>query len=119
MNKILDRLQEEYPEATNTDLKYDNPVQLLVATILSAQSTDEAVNEITSRLFEKYKTAEDFAEADREELEELIFSSGYFRNKAKWIQKSCKKLVEDYDSEVPRDIDEMTNLLGVGRKLLT
>lgn len=114
--EILDRFKEEYPEATGTELGYENPLQLLVATILSAQSTDVTVNKITPELFKKYETAEDFAEADREEIEDLIYSSGYFRNKAKWIQKCCKKLVNDYDSEVPRDIEELTKLPGVGRK---
>lgn len=116
VTEILDRLKEEYPDATDTELKYETPFQLLVATILSAQSTDEMVNEITPELFEKYEGVEDFAEADREELEEAIFSSGYYRNKAKWIQESSKMLVEEYNSEVPREIDEMVKLPGVGRK---
>lgn len=114
--EILERLEEEYPEATGTELGYENPLQLLVATILSAQSTDVTVNKITPELFKKYETAEDFAEADREEIENLIYSSGYFRNKTQWIQKCCKKLVNDYDSKVPRDIEELTKLPGVGRK---
>lgn len=114
--EVLKKLREEYPETHGTALSYDNPIQLLIATILSAQSTDETVNKITPKLFKRYKTVEDFAEADRQELEKIIFSSGYFRNKAKWIQKASKKLVTDYDSEVPKDIEKLTDLPGVGRK---
>jgi len=114
--KVLGQLEEEYPNANGTNLEYDSPVQLLVATILSAQSTDATVNKITTKLFKEFKEPEDFADADREKLEELIYSSGVFRNKAKWIQECCKKLVEDYNSEIPRDIDELTKLDGVGRK---
>lgn len=116
LKKIIDRLRKEYPEAHGSSLNYDSPLQLLVATILSAQSTDEKVNEITSELFERFSSAEDFAEADREELESLIYSSGYYRNKAKWIQEACEKIVKDYDSEVPREIEELVKLKGVGRK---
>lgn len=116
VDKIFKRLREEYPEPNGTEINYENPVQLLVATILSAQSTDETTNEITSKLFREYKTVEDFANAEREELEELIYSSGFYRNKAKWIQESCQKLVEDFGGEVPRDIDELIELKGVGRK---
>lgn len=114
--KILNRLREEYPEVWDSSLNYDSPLQLLVATILSAQSTDVKINEITSELFERFSSAEDFAEADREELESLIYSSGYYRNKAKWIQEACEKIVKDYDSEVPREIEELVKLKGVGRK---
>lgn len=114
--EILKKLREEYPEAQGTALSYDNPIQLLIATILSAQSTDEIVNRITPDLFERYKAVEDFAEADRQELEKIIFSSGYFRNKAKWIQKASKKLLTDYNSEIPRDIEKLTKLPGVSRK---
>ncbi len=114
--KILGMLREEYPDFDGTMLKYKNPVQLLVATILSAQSTDEIVNGITADLFQKYETAEDFAEADREEFERLIYSLGYYRNKAKWIQECCTRLVEEFDSKVPRNIKDLTSLTGVGRK---
>ncbi len=116
LEKILNLLRKEYPEADGTDLSYENPVQLLVATILSAQSTDETVNKITPELFKKYKTAKDFANANREDLEKLIYSSGFYRNKAKWIQKSCKMIVDKYNSKIPEDIDELTKLKGVGRK---
>lgn len=114
--EVINQLKEEYPNANGTELKYSSPVQLLVATILSAQSTDTTINKITTKLFKRYKSPEDFATAGREEIEELIYSSGFFRNKAKWIQECCKKLIEDYDSEVPQDIDELTKLKGVGRK---
>ncbi|KXA91679.1 endonuclease III [candidate division MSBL1 archaeon SCGC-AAA259A05] len=114
--KILDRLREEYPDAHGSSLDYDGPIQLLVATILSAQSTDEKVNEITSKLFKRYSSAKDFAEADRDELESLIYSSGYYRNKAKWIQETCERIVKDHNSKVPREIDDLVKLEGVGRK---
>ncbi len=114
--KIIEQLGNEYPDANGTNLNYETPVQLLVATILSGQSTDEIVNEITSDLFQDYKTAEDFVEMDRQELENLIYSSGYYRNKAKWIQECCKRLVEEFDSKIPRDIKKLTDLPGVGRK---
>ncbi len=116
IQKVMTRLRREYPDADGTSLRYDNPLQLLVATILSAQSTDETVNKITEDLFEKYEMCEDFAEAEREELERMIYSSGFYRNKAKWIQECCRKLSKDYDSEVPRDMEELTKLKGVGRK---
>ena len=114
--KVMNRLRKEYPDADGTSLNYENPVQLLVATILSAQSTDETVNKITENLFDRYQEAEDFAKADREELEKSIYSSGFYRNKAKWIIECCRKLVEDYDSKIPEDIEELTQLKGVGRK---
>jgi len=114
--KVLEMLEEEYPNENGTDLYYESPVQLLVATILSAQTTDERVNEIVTDIFQNYRTAEDFASIDKEKLEDLIYSSGYYRNKAKWIKNSCKILVDEYSSKVPEDIDELTELPGVGRK---
>lgn len=115
-NEIINRLHEEYPDANGSSLNYDSPIQLLVATILSAQSTDVKVNEITSKLFKRFKSVKDLAEADREELENLIYSSGYYKNKAKWIQEASKRIVKEHDSEVPQEMDDLVKLKGVGRK---
>jgi len=114
--KILKLLRNEYPNVNGTALNYSNPLELLVATILSAQCTDEKVNEVTEVLFDKYKTAEDYAEADLEELQKIIKPTGFYRNKAKFIKRSTEKLVEDFDSEVPKSIQDLTELYGVARK---
>lgn len=113
--KILEILKKEYPTAT-TELRYKNPLQLLIATILSSQCTDERVNAVTKDLFKKYRTAEDFANSDIEELEEMIRSTGFYRNKARNIKSCCRMLVEEFNSEVPRTMDELTRLPGVARK---
>lgn len=115
-SKILKRLREEYPKAEGTSLEYETPMQLLVATILSAQSTDERTNQITSELFEEHESPADFAGMGRKELEEAIYSSGFYHNKAKWIQETAKKIVEDFDCEIPDDMESLTELTGVGRK---
>lgn len=109
-------MRERYSDVEGTDLNYENNVQLMVATILSAQSTDETVNKITDNLFSELTTVEDFAEVNRDELEELIYSSGYYRNKAKWIKGACEKIVEEYNSKVPKNMEDLMELPGVGRK---
>jgi endonuclease-3 len=114
-SKVLELLEKNYPNA-KIALDYANPLQLLVATILSAQATDQQINMITPRLFKKYKTAEDYASADLQELEQYIKSSGFYHNKAKNIQKCCKALVEKFNSKVPRTMNELVDLPGVGRK---
>jgi endonuclease-3 len=114
-SKVLELLEKNYPNA-KIALKYANPLQLLVATILSAQATDQQINTITPKLFKKYKTAEDYASADLQELEQYIKSSGFYHNKAKNIQKCCKALVEKFNSKVPRTMNELVDLPGVGRK---
>jgi endonuclease-3 len=114
-SKVLDLLEKNYPNA-KIALDYANPLQLLVATILSAQATDQQINMITPKLFKKYKTAEDYASADLQELEQYIKSSGFYHNKAKNIQKCCKALVEKFNSKVPRTMNELVDLPGVGRK---
>ena len=116
VQEILKFLRKEYPNVEGTALKYSTPLELLVATILSAQCTDERVNEVTRVLFDKYKTAKDYAEADLEELEEIIKPTGFYRNKAKFIKESAKTLVEDFNTEVPRSIEQLTKLRGVARK---
>jgi endonuclease-3 len=112
---IMDRLQTAYPDA-HCELNFSNPLQLLIATILSAQSTDKQVNLVTADLFKKYRTAQDFANADQEELQRDIQRLGFFRNKAKSIRACCQKLVERYNGEVPRTMEELVDLDGVGRK---
>ena len=115
MLKIIELLEKEYPDA-KTALNYTNPLELLVATVLSAQCTDKRVNAVTKSLFKKYKTAEDYANADLEELEEDVRPTGFYRNKAKNIKKSCRMLVEKFNSEVPKTMDELLELPGVARK---
>ncbi len=112
---IARALAKEYPDATCA-LHFSNPLELLVATILSAQCTDERVNKVTPELFRKYPTARHYAQAPRSELERDIQSTGFFRNKAKAIQECCRVLDEKYGGQVPRDIDLLVQLPGVGRK---
>ncbi len=113
--KIVELLEKEYSDV-KTALHYTSPLEILVATILSAQCTDKRVNIVTKSLFKKYKTAEDYANADLAELEEDIRSTGFYRNKAKNIKKSGQMLVEKYDSQVPQTMDELIELPGVARK---
>ena len=113
--KIYSRLQAAYPEA-KCALNFESPLQLLIATILSAQSTDKTVNTVTPALFKRYKTAEDFARAKPEELEKMVRSTGFFRNKAKNVQGACRLLVEKHGGEVPKTMEELLELPGVARK---
>ncbi|HSR41473.1 MAG TPA: endonuclease III [Longimicrobiales bacterium] len=113
--RIYELLAREYPDAT-VALRHDNPYELAVATILSAQTTDERVNEVTPELFRRYPTVEDLAEAEEEEVQEIIRSTGFFRNKAKNIVGMARGVVEDHDSEIPRTMEELTDLPGIGRK---
>ncbi len=113
--KIIELLEEEYPKA-KTALHYTSPLEILVATILSAQCTDKRVNIVTQSLFQKYKTAQDYANADLAELEQDIWSTGFYRNKAKNIKNAGRMLVEKFDSQVPRTMDELIELPGVARK---
>ena len=113
--KTIDLLEKEFPDA-KIALDYANPLELLVATILSAQCTDERVNLVTKVLFKKYGKAADYANADLAELEQEIKPTGFFRNKAKNIKKTCQILVEKFDSQVPRTMEEILMLPGVARK---
>ena len=113
--KIIELLEKDYP-AAKTTLHYTKPLEMLIATILSAQCTDKRVNIVTKSLFKKYRTAEDYANADSSELEQDIRSTGFFRNKAKNIKNTCRLLVEKYDSQVPRTMEELLELPGVARK---
>jgi len=108
-------LHKDYPEAGVT-LDFTNPLELLVATILSAQSTDKGVNALTRTLFRKYRSARDYAQADRKELEQDIKPSGFYHNKAKSIQECCRILAEKFGGQVPRTMEELVELPGVGRK---
>ncbi len=113
--RIVRALKKAYPDATCA-LRHETPLQLLVATILSAQCTDQRVNQVTEKLFQKYSTAEDLARIPLTRLEKLIQSTGFFRNKAKNIKACCQALVERYGGQVPRKLEELVELPGVGRK---
>jgi endonuclease-3 len=113
--QVVKMLRRDYPEATCA-LNFQTPLELLVATILSAQCTDERVNQVTKELFKTYRTAADYANAPREELEKAIQSTGFFRNKAKSIASVCKILHEKFGGEIPRDIEALVELPGIGRK---
>ena len=113
--EVLARLKTLYPDAT-CSLDYKTPVQLLVATILSAQCTDERVNMVTPALFERFPDAYAIAEANLMEIETLVKSTGFYRNKAKNIQGACRKIVTDFGGEVPRTMEELTSLPGAARK---
>ncbi|GAB4231260.1 MAG: endonuclease III [Acidobacteriota bacterium] len=113
--EILERLEEEYPDATCA-LHHENAYQLLVATILSAQCTDERVNQVTPELFRRFPDAKSLAAADPTELEELIRSTGFYRNKAKSLLGCCRRLVEAYGGEVPDRMEDLLTLPGVARK---
>lgn len=113
---ILEALEKEYGTDYVCYLNHENALQLLIATMLSAQCTDARVNIVTESLFQKYITAEDFANAKLKELEQEIHSTGFYHNKAKNIIACCKQLVEKYNGEVPNDLEALTSLAGVGRK---
>ncbi len=112
---IIEILDREYPRA-RTALNSNNPLQLLIATILSAQCTDERVNKVTASLFKKYKTARDFAQADLHELEEDVRPTGFYKNKAQSIKRCCADIVSRYRGNIPDNLEDMVTLSGVGRK---
>ncbi|MGD0202559.1 MAG: endonuclease III [Candidatus Bathyarchaeia archaeon] len=113
--KIIELLEKQFPNA-KTALNYSNPLEILVATMLSAQTTDERVNIVTQNLFKKYRTPEDYANVDIKELEQDIHSTGFYHNKARNLKKCCRLLIEKYNSQVPKTMDEMLELPGVARK---
>src|SRR5262245_34952084 len=115
VKKIIAGLKRAYPDA-HCELAHSNPLELLVATILSAQCTDKRVNLVTPFLFKKYRSAADYANADSAALEQEIKTTGFFRNKAKSIQTACRNLIGKHGGAVPRTMDELTALGGVGRK---
>ena len=114
--RIISLLEEEYPGVRGTSLNYRSPLEILIATILSAQSTDEQINKITPDLFKKYRTTADYAYAPREELEEDIRSSGFFRRKAAFTQEVTRVITEEHGGEVPSSMEELTAMKGVARK---
>jgi endonuclease-3 len=113
--KIIELIEKQYPNA-KTALNYTNPLEILIATMLSAQTTDVTVNIVTQKLFKKYRTAEDYAKADIKELEQDIHSTGFYHNKARNLQKCCQLLIEKFHSQVPKTMDELLELPGVARK---
>ena len=113
--KVIELLEKQFPDA-KTALNYSNPLEMLVATMLSAQTTDARVNIVTKKLFKKYLTPEDYANADLKELEQDIHSTGFYHNKARNLQKCCRMLVEKFHSQVPKTMDELLELPGVARK---
>lgn len=113
--RVLRHLKADYPNAT-CELVFDSPLQLLIATILSAQCTDVRVNKVTKDLFGHWVTADDFARTPIKRLEQAIKSTGFFRNKARNIKAACQELVTRYDGQVPQNIDALIQLPGVGRK---
>jgi endonuclease III len=115
ISDVIPRLKREYPDA-KTELDWSNPLELLVATMLSAQTTDVRVNQVTRDLFEKYRSAEDYAGADPARLEEDIRPTGFYRNKARALQGMARALLERHGGEVPRTMAELVALPGVGRK---
>ena len=114
-SEVTARLKTEYPDA-RTELVWSNPLELLVATILSAQTTDVQVNRVTENLFSTYRTAEDYADSSLDELEENIRPTGFYRNKARSLRGMASALVEEHGGEVPRTMSELVALPGVGRK---
>jgi endonuclease-3 len=113
--RIIGLLEKEYPEA-KVALNYGNPLEILVATILSAQCTDKKVNEVTTTLFKRYKTAKDYANADLKKLEAEIKSTGFYKQKARYIKKTAQILIEKFNLQVPKKMDELLELSGVARK---
>jgi len=113
--KVIELLEKQYPVA-KTALDYSNPLEMLVATMLSAQTTDVTVNIVTKKLFKKYRTPEDYANVDIKELEQDIHSTGFYHNKARNLQKCCQLLVEKFHSQVPKTMEELLELPGVARK---
>jgi endonuclease-3 len=115
LGAMISALRAIYPEP-RIALNYASPFELLIATMLSAQCTDERVNQVTARLFVKYRAPQDYLAVEQEELERDIFSTGFYKAKAKNIRACCAKLLADFGGEVPRTIEELTSLAGVGRK---
>jgi endonuclease-3 len=113
--EIIRRLEEAYPDA-HTALHFSNPLEMLVATILSAQSTDANVNRVTETLFQKYRTPEDYLRVPEEELANDVHSTGFFNQKTKAIRGACARIIESYDGQVPNTMEELITLPGVARK---
>jgi endonuclease-3 len=115
VKEIIRILSKEIPDA-KIALKFSNPIELLIATILSAQCTDVKVNQVTADLFKKYRSPKDYVEADMAKLEEQLRPTGFYRNKAKSIQRCCQELIKRFGGDVPKTLEELVTLPGVGRK---
>jgi len=115
VKKIIEILSKAIPDS-RIALKFSNPLELLIATVLSAQCTDVKVNQVTADLFKKHRSAKDYAESDLAKLEEEIRPTGFYRNKAKAIQRCCQELVTRFGGDVPKNLEELVTLPGVGRK---
>jgi len=115
VSAIITELRRLYPDAA-CSLNFSNPLELLIATQLSAQCTDERVNAVTEKLFQKYRTAEDYVKVSQEELEQDIRSTGFYRNKAKNIRAACQSILQNFGGEVPRTMEGLLSLPGVARK---
>jgi endonuclease-3 len=115
VSEIIKILSKEIPNS-RIALKFSNPIELLIATILSAQCTDVKVNQVTADLFKKYRSAKDYAESNLVTLEEEIRPTGFYRNKAKSIQRCCQELIKRFGGEIPKTLEELVTLPGVGRK---
>ena len=115
IEKIYPVLKKKYPQA-KIALNFANPLELLIATILSAQCTDVQVNKVTQELFKKYKSAEDWTKSPVKQIEQDIKSTGFYRNKAKNIKAACSQIIEDFSGQVPDTMEQLTKLAGVGRK---
>ncbi len=113
--EVINRLKKAYPDA-HCALEHSNAFELLIATILSAQCTDVRVNIVTAELFRKYRSPKDYVNASQEEIEEDVRTTGFFRNKTKNIRATAKKIIEDFNGEVPQTMDELLSLNGVARK---
>jgi endonuclease III len=114
--QIIEKLEAAHPYDAGTILHWKTPLELLVATILSAQSTDEQINKITPALFKRYKTAKDYADSNIEELEHYIHGSGFYHRKAELIQAASRQIVDEFGGEVPKTMDDLLTLKGVARK---
>ena len=113
--QIIKLLKDEYPNS-KTSLIYSNPLELLVATLLSAQCTDKKVNEVTRNLFPKYRKVQDYANVDNKKLESDIKSTGFYKKKAKYLKQCCKMIIDTFNSKVPNNMNDLLQLPGVGRK---
>lgn len=116
VQKILLLLKQAYPDVKGTELNFSNAWELLVATVLAAQTPDARVNEVTKILFQKYKSIKDYAEADEKELEEILKPINFYRKKTQRIKSIAKIILEEYNGEIPKSIEELTKIPGIGRK---
>lgn len=116
VEKVIAKLEEAYPYDAGTVLHFKTPLDLLIATILSAQSTDGQINKLTPALFKRYKTAKDYAESSTDELEQYIHASGFYHRKAELIQAACRQIVDEFHGEVPNNMNDLLKLKGVARK---